>query len=344
MTTLPDAAFFSGEITNGEAKTAQDDLLAVIRELPGGSAPTTLTVSSGGRILPTAAVHYVDTQGQAAADDLWRIGIDNHPPGRLLLLLPADAGRAVTVQHDSLAAAEGPLLIGAANATLGPEGTSLLLLRVGNGWTEISRESPPPISGRLRRITQFEASGSYSKSSWLRLAVVRVWGAGGGGAAGYGASASGSGGGGGFAERMILASEMAATVTVTVGARGIGGIAGALSGSAGGTSSFGAFCSATGGDGGIYTAAAGAAGGDGGQGFGGNDIRHGGRGLSGGEGISMGGSAPLGGHGGGGAYGGTTAYGGRAGGTPGGGGGSGFTWSGGGGAGGFGLVIIYEYE
>ena len=200
-------------------------------------------------------------------------------------------------------------------------------------------------AGRLRRITRIAASGSYSKPAWLRLAVVRVWGAGGGGAAGYAfTGASGSGGGGGFAERVILASEMAATETVTVGARGLGGIGQTLSGSAGGSSSFGAFCSATGGGGGIFTGATGAAGGGPGTGFGGNDIRGGGRGLSGGEGISMGGSAPLGGQGGLGAYGGSTASGGGAGATPGGGGGTGFTAGGGGGAGGFGLVIVYEYE
>ena len=206
-------------------------------------------------------------------------------------------------------------------------------------------------AGRLRRIRRITASSFYSKPAWLRLAVVRVWGAGGGGAIGYGtAGASGSGGGGGFAERVILASEMAATETVTVGARGLGGIGSMTFGTQGGSSSFGVFCSATGGGGGAYTGAAGATGGGGGAGSPGGagfafaDTRHGSRGLNGGEGISMGGSAPLGGQGGLGAYGGSTAYGGSAGVTPGGGGGTGFTFGGGGGAGGSGLVIVYEYE
>lgn len=196
-------------------------------------------------------------------------------------------------------------------------------------------------AGRLRRIRRITASSFYSKPSWLRLALVRVWGAGGGGAAGYATFASGSGGGGGFAERVILASQMAATETVTIGARGLGGIGGMLDGSAGGTSSFGAFCSATGGGGGIF---GGSAGGLGGSGSGGDDNRVGGLGLSGGEAISIGGGAPLGGAGGQGAYGGTSAHGGRAGQNPGGGGCSGFTWAGGGGAGGRALAIIYEYE
>ncbi|WP_421707096.1 hypothetical protein [Algihabitans sp.] len=205
---------------------------------------------------------------------------------------------------------------------------------------------PSAEAGRLRRVTTFTVSSTYSKPSWLRLALVQVWGAGGGGAAGYGTQgASGSGGGGGFAQRVIRASQMAATETVTVGAQGVGGISGFLSGSAGGSSSFGAFCSATGGGGGIYNGSARAAGGLGGSGTGGDDNRDGSRGVNGnGIGISIGGGSALGGEGGLGVYNGTTNFGGGSGRRPGGGGASGFSGGGGGGSGGGGLIIVNEYE
>ncbi|WP_119167117.1 hypothetical protein [Algihabitans albus] len=138
MTTLPEAAFFTGQITNAQAKAAQDDLLAVVRELPGGSARTTLTIAAG-RIVPAAALHLVDTEGQTAADTLERIGTDTHPPGRLLLIAGADPGRAVTVQHDTLAAAEGIDLLDGQDLLLDSLAKWLLLEQRAGRWVELQR-------------------------------------------------------------------------------------------------------------------------------------------------------------------------------------------------------------
>jgi len=98
----------------------------------------------------------------------------------------------------------------------------------------------------------FTASGTWTKPSGLRHVIVEVVGGGGGsgGALATGAaqvSGSPGGGGGGYARKLILASALGASETVTVGAGGLAGTAGATAGTSGGTSSFGAFCSAAGG-------------------------------------------------------------------------------------------------
>lgn len=95
--------------------------------------------------------------------------------------------------------------------------------------------------GRLIAIVSYTSAGSYTwtKSIGCNNIVVRVVGAGGGGS-GY----CESGGAGGFVEKSINVSAVS-SVAITVGAGGA--IAGYSSGNNGGTSSFGAYCSATGG-------------------------------------------------------------------------------------------------
>jgi hypothetical protein len=105
----------------------------------------------------------------------------------------------------------------------------------------------------------FASSGTWTKPSGCRFIKVTVIGAGGGGG-GVNASltnyAFGAGGGaGGIAIEWINATALTSE-TVTIGAGGAGGAAGTNPGSSGGTSSFGAHCSASGGAGGESLAAA----------------------------------------------------------------------------------------
>lgn len=100
--------------------------------------------------------------------------------------------------------------------------------------------------GVLKSVQVFTASGTWTKPAGVSQAIVTVIGGGGGG----GNDLSGGGGGGGA--QKLITSGLGATETVTIGAAGAGG----ASGSAGGTSSFGAHCSATGGNGGSGSTAA----------------------------------------------------------------------------------------
>lgn len=99
----------------------------------------------------------------------------------------------------------------------------------------------------------FTNSGTWTKPTGSKLVFVKIIGGGGGGGGGYPMSTGtggGGGGGGGCREVLMLASELTATVSVTVGSAGSGGSSG-NSGSSGNTSYFGALYAGGGGGGGV---------------------------------------------------------------------------------------------
>jgi hypothetical protein len=144
---------------------------------------------------------------------------------------------------------------------------------------------------------------TWTKAPGLRYAEVEVLG--GGGATwnlATGTNATGAGGGGGYAKKLLAASVLGATETVTLGCGGIGADAAApvIPVSEGGSTSFGIHVSATGGDHGEPEASSTSNGGIGGTGVNG-DIN-----ASGGDGGDGNGSDNFGGKGGNSFYGGTT--------------------------------------
>lgn len=100
----------------------------------------------------------------------------------------------------------------------------------------------------------FTSSGTFVVPDGVTKVRARVTGGGGGGGATGGGSYKAMGGGGGGFAIGEYSVTPGASITVTVGAGGAGATASGtgnyVNGSAGGTSSFGAFCSATGGEGG----------------------------------------------------------------------------------------------
>lgn len=103
--TFPIAGAFEVPATPGDflaedgAETLED-FLAATKQLPGAVAATELTVSAG-VIVPTAATHTVDTEADAASDDLSNIQATNMPDGAVLILWPENTGRVVTLKHEA---------------------------------------------------------------------------------------------------------------------------------------------------------------------------------------------------------------------------------------------------
>lgn len=148
-------------------------------------------------------------------------------------------------------------------------------------------------SSRVGRMQVFTASGTFVvpaavKAVWVR--VIAGGGAGGGAPASTGQTGAGGGAAGGYAEKWCAVTP-GQSVPVTVGSGGNSNGAG-FNGLAGGSSSFGAFCSASGGLGGAVNGNTNAIGG---VGSGGDLNLYG----SGGQQGTMQGTSPVGGPGGG---------------------------------------------
>lgn len=150
---------------------------------------------------------------------------------------------------------------------------------------------------------QIYEAGSHTwvKPTGVRRVLVSVWGAGGGGGGSAGSNAAGTGAGGGGFSRGEVDVSAVVSVPITVGVFGGRGGTAPTNGGAGGSSSFGAFVSASGGSGGFagngIFASGLVAGGDG---FGGELKVKGGNGgfgqpYSGAVGAGIGGHAPFGG-------------------------------------------------
>ena len=108
-------------------------------------------------------------------------------------------------------------------------------------------------------VVVFTSSGTFVKPANGTIAYVQLWGGGGGGGRNQGFDAGG-GGGGACIHRWFNLSDLASSISVTIGLGGAGtAVDGA--GAAGGTSSFGALFSAFGGGGGGITSNGGGGGG-----------------------------------------------------------------------------------
>ncbi len=134
--------------------------------------------------------------------------------------------------------------------------TKQLEVWTGAAWVVIAT------SGSYTYLTtvRFTATGSFTKASYTGIRAVMVQcqagGAGGGSASATAAgeaSSSGGGGAGEWSQKWLLASSLASSETVTIGAGGAGGTAG-NAGTDGGNTTFGSLCTAIGGSGGFNRA------------------------------------------------------------------------------------------
>jgi hypothetical protein len=110
-------------------------------------------------------------------------------------------------------------------------------------------------------VQTFTSSGTWTKPSSGTFAIIEIWGGGGGGGKDATAYNAGGGGGGAYNRLRIALSSLTSTVSVGIGAAGIGKTGADGDGTAGGTTTFGAYLTAYGGGGASDTGAGGGGGG-----------------------------------------------------------------------------------
>lgn len=143
----------------------------------------------------------------------------------------------------------GQIIATLAEAQAGTENTHMMTpLRVADAVAALG-------AATTRQV--FTASGTWTKPTGLSsnsIVVIEAWGGGGGGASHTGSPDwAGGGGGGGYAYRVVAASDLAASIAVTIGAGGTAGATGSnANGGLGGTTSFGTYLNAYGGGGGSH--------------------------------------------------------------------------------------------
>ena len=148
--------------------------------------------------------------------------------------------------------------------TVAPGSNGNVLTSNGTKWTSAPPSGGGAGAGRLLSTTYYTTVTppqffvkATNNPSFIEVEVVGGGGGGGGGGGVSGSDISSLGGaGGGYSRKTIRNNELAASETITIGAGGLGGSAGGGNGTAGGTSSFGSHCSATGGAGGVGHSAA----------------------------------------------------------------------------------------
>lgn len=150
-------------------------------------------------------------------------------------------------------------------------------------------------SGYSQHSHIYASSGTFTYTIPTGITAIfgQVCGAGGAGGGSASGNPGGCGGGGGYAEGWITGLTPGNTISITVGAGGVG-VSGTNGGN-GGTSSIGAFMSATGGNGAVGGSAVGSPGGQGGLGSGGEVNLWGGYGSDGTVGDGLGGASYFGG-------------------------------------------------
>jgi len=183
---------------------------------------------------------------------------------------------------------DGQLLIGNSTGNTLSKATltagSNISITNGNGSITIAT------SGGGANLQEFSSSGTWTKPSGATFVMVEAFGGGGGGGSGRLATSGnhaggGAGGGGsGYNYKIFKASDLASTVTITIGAGGAGGAAKSTTGdgnngSNGGNSTFGSHLTAYGG----------------GLGIGGRDVSTGGVNGGGGGGTTGAASGSTGG-------------------------------------------------
>lgn len=188
------------------------------------------------------------------------------------IIIQGDTSGSITIEAPAVAgtntltlpASTGTLVDKDASGNVSVAGTVTASSFSGDG------SSLSGIAGGFSNMDVITSTGTWTNPGSVTKVKVTVVGGGGGGAGGYrGPVQCGGGGGGAGGTAIEIITIPTSPVPITIGDGGSGGPTYLSSGTAGGTSSFGAYCSATGGSGGTHNPGGRTFGGVGGLGSGG---------------------------------------------------------------------------
>lgn len=156
MSTLPLITYLNSARNEGDMKNSFfSPILSFVAELLGGTAISTLTISSG-VVVPTAAMHRIDTEGGAASDNLDTLTYTNHNAGKIVGIAAANDSRTVVIRHGQ--GGNGEILTrDGANITLDDTDDWVFFVREGTAWEEILRGGPQ-VASVLDGITSAAAA------------------------------------------------------------------------------------------------------------------------------------------------------------------------------------------
>lgn len=169
---LPAANYMSNNSrTEGEMKVALEDQRDAIAATPGGAPSVELTIAAG-IVTPTvtAGDFRIDTEADAAADDLTNIAQTNSWETRRIRLRCENAARVTTLKHG--AGGSGQILtIDGADFALNDTGRWIDLEDVGSDWVERARgyDDNWPALHDFMRIASVPAHNTLCPHARLRI-------------------------------------------------------------------------------------------------------------------------------------------------------------------------------
>lgn len=148
---LTGTPFVAGRGLSGAQGIAYlNQLVNMVNEVPGGRAGETQVIA-GGSITPTRFYTNVDTEGEAASDNLDNAVITNLVAGRLLLLRCLTGTRVVTIRNERGGSGQFVLARGTSFA-LDSTTKAIVFLNGGERWIEVARSWGSDIAGELTSL------------------------------------------------------------------------------------------------------------------------------------------------------------------------------------------------
>ncbi|MCP4639574.1 MAG: hypothetical protein GY851_04040, partial [bacterium] len=147
------------DVDEGDFKSALIQWFYSNRRQFGGRVRQNLTIADGS-ITPNRAICHVDTEGDAAADDLTHIAQTDVNEGHVLIVRQANDARIVTIKHGAGGGGE-IILPGNADIILADSFDGVMLQRIGTQWQFVLRLSGLPSSFAHHGVKVITGPGTF---------------------------------------------------------------------------------------------------------------------------------------------------------------------------------------